>query len=311
MARRLVQAPNTYPTWFDYEAPVSLGFSPKFLTNFPREFLTVSPPPATLCYRVIEPADYGLRESATNWTEGGRKKYEFTFHADLPAPANRWTASPRGTVILLHGYGLAQFSLAPWALRLAQEGWRCVLVDLRGHGRSTGKQIYYGLCETNDLSELLDQLDHDGRLQAPVAAFGESYGAALALRWQGVEPRVRTVVSIAPYASLSNAVMNIRSEYTPWIPKPFVRAGLEKLPVMLAVPPAELDTTTVLARRPVTALFVAGSDDKIAPAPDVKALYAQASPGSAWFLVPDATHESLAYFMVDLVPPVLAWLARP
>src|SRR3954465_10892122 len=35
MANRMAQAPNTYPAWFAPKARVSLGFPPKFLTNFP------------------------------------------------------------------------------------------------------------------------------------------------------------------------------------------------------------------------------------------------------------------------------------
>ena len=130
MAHRMVQAPNTYPDWFAPEAPVLLGFSPKFLTNFPKQFVEVGPPAAKLCYRVVPPADYHLKVSSTNWLEHGRNQTEFDFHADIPGRTNNWSSAPRGTVVLLHGYGLAQFSMAPWALRLAEEGWQCVLVDL-------------------------------------------------------------------------------------------------------------------------------------------------------------------------------------
>ena len=84
MARRMAQAPNTYPTWFAPKAPVAVAFSPKFLTNFPKQFVAVGPPAAQLCYRVVEPADYHLKISSTNWLEHGRKQFEFTFHADLP-----------------------------------------------------------------------------------------------------------------------------------------------------------------------------------------------------------------------------------
>jgi pimeloyl-ACP methyl ester carboxylesterase len=288
---------------------VAVAFSPKFLTNFPKQFVAVGPPPARLCYRVVEPADYHLEISSTNWLEHGRKQFKFTFHADLPGGSNAWTSAPRGTVVLLHGYGLAQFSMAPWALRLAQEGWRCVLVDLRGHGKSTGKRIYFGVQEAHDLSRLLDELAHDGRLKEPVAAFGESYGAALALRWKTVEPRVRTVMAITPYAGLSNAVLNLCHEYAGWMPKMFVKAGLKKLPSVLEIPAGEFDTTTELARRPVTALFVAGAEDQITPVADVKQLRALAASGSELIVVPDATHESVTYFFADLVPPVLTWLS--
>ena len=59
-------------------------------------------------------------------------------------------------------------------------------------------------------------IDVDAR---PVAAMGESYGAALALRWKTDEQRVDSVVAIAPYAVLSNAVLNIRHEYAHWFPQ--------------------------------------------------------------------------------------------
>jgi len=248
MARRMVQAPNSYPTWFAPQAPVLLAFQPNVFTNIPREFFAVGPPPATLCYRVIEPADYDFSMASTNWTEHGLKRTEYDFRCVLPARTNAWTARPRGTVVLLHGYALAQFSMMPWALRLAQDGWRCVLVDLRGHGKSSGKKIYYGLQETRDLSQLLDHLREDGRLTEPVAAFGESYGAVMALRWETAEPRVRLVVAVTPYAGLSNAVMNLRSAYAGWVPKFWIKAGLRQLPSVLETTVGELDTTTELSR---------------------------------------------------------------
>ena len=309
MAHRMVQAPNTYPTWFAPKPPVELDFSPKLLTNFPAQFVAVGPPTTRLCYRIVEPADYQLTMSATNWMEQRRKQFKFEFHADVPGRSNIWTLRPRGTVILLHGYGLAQFSMVPWALRLAQEGWRCVLVDLRGHGKSTGKQIYLGIQEARDLSQLLDELARDGQLKEPVTAFGESYGAALALRWKTVDPRVQMVVAITPYAGLSNAVLNLRQEYAGWMPEWLIKAGLKRLPSVLAVPAGELDTTTQLARHPVAALFVAAAEDKITPVADVEYLRALAASGSELIVVPDATHETVTYFFVDLVPPVLAWLS--
>jgi pimeloyl-ACP methyl ester carboxylesterase len=211
----------------------------------------------------------------------------------------------------LHGYALGQFAMSPWALRLAEEGWRCVLVDLRGHGKSTGRRIYYGLRETRDLSQLLDALARDGRLSGPVAVMGESYGAALALRWKGLEPRVGAVVAIAPYAELAKSAMNLRADYAPWLPSGLVRAGLEKLPILLDTQPEELDTTTVLKDKPVPALFVAGGNDSIAPEADVRRLEKMGSRGSELVVVRRATHESLIYFFDDLVPPVLAWLGRP
>jgi len=307
-ARRMAQAPNTYPGWLAPAAPVELAFDQNLLVYFPARFADVGPPLARLRYRVVEPADYGLEIFSTNWLKGGRSNFKFTLSAAVPGRPNAWTPAARGTVVLLHGYGVAQFAMAPWALRLAQEGWRCVLVDLRGHGKSTGRRIYFGLRESRDLSQLLDRLARDHELAAPVAAIGESYGAALALRWKAAEPRVGSVVAIAPYAILSNAVLNVCHEYAAGLPQALVKAGLRRLPSVLRVEPSQLDTVTVLARSPVVALFVAGAEDNITPAADVRRLYQAAARGSELIVVPGATHEAVTYFFNDLVPPVLAWL---
>jgi pimeloyl-ACP methyl ester carboxylesterase len=268
----------------------------------------VGPPPARLCYRVVEPADYHFSVTSSNWLDRGEKEYEFHFKATLPGATNAYTAVPRGTVFLLHGYGEAQFSMLPWAYRLAEDGWRSVLVDLRGHGESTGKRIYFTVEETNDMIQLLDAMERDKAVAGPVAVMGESYGGVLALRWKTVDPRVGPVVAIAPYASLSNAVLNIRHDYAPLVPKFMVKEGIRKLPRLLRIRAAEFDTTTVLERKPVQALFIAGQDDTIAPPSAVERVQALALPGSEFVIVPEATHEALTYYFKDMVPVVLPWL---
>lgn len=310
MARRMIQAPNTYPTWFAPEAPVLLGFPTNLFQNFPKQFVDVGPPDAQLCYRIIEPADYHFAVTSTNWTEDGLKRTDFEFHAEIPARTNQRTTHPKGTILLIHGYALAQFSMMPWALRLAEDGWRCVLLDLRGHGKSTGDKIYYGLQEPHDLTQLLDKLTSTGQLQQPVAAFGESYGAVMAMRLKAEDPRVQTVVAITPYAGLSNAVMNLRYEYASWVPKTLTRAGLKKLPKLLNTSACELDTTTVLSQHPESVLLIAADDDKIAPLSEVKELRQLASSDSKLIVVPNSTHETVTYHFEDLTAPVLAWLSE-
>ena len=307
VAHRMIQAPNTYPSWLAPSALVLLAFNEKLLTNSPAQFAEVGPPAARLHYRVVEPADYHLQIIATNWLVHGEVQYQFAFHAG-PPQTNAWTTTPRGTVFLLHGYGLAEFSMVPWAWCLAQEGWRCVLVDLRGHGKSTGKQIYWGLNETRDMSQLLDVLTNQFHPATPVAVIGESYGAALALRWKTTDPRVGRVVAIAPYGVLSNAVLNICRDYASFLPSMIIKAGLKQLPVVLDVEADDLDTTTVLARHPVCALFVSGSNDKVIPPEDMRRLFKETLPGSKFVAVSDATHETVTYRFSEILPPVLAWL---
>jgi pimeloyl-ACP methyl ester carboxylesterase len=307
-ARRITQAPNRYPSWLAPGARVVLDYDGAIATNLPSKYVDVGPPEARLRYRVVPAGDYAFKVSATNEMEHGRSVFKFSFNSNVVGLTNEFTKSPRGTVVLLHGYGLGEYAMLPWAFQLAQDGWRCVLVDLRGHGKSTGKQISYGIHECQDLSQLLDALERDGHLSLPVAAVGVSYGAALALRWKGREPRVGPIVAIAPYAVLSNAVINICREYAPYLPLAFPRSGLKKVPSVLGVEPDELDPVAVLRRQPVKGLLIAANDDQITSWADMKRLEQALAPGSRLIVIPRATHETVAYRFPELAPLVQDWL---
>lgn len=308
MATRIVQAPNSYPSWLAPVAPVELAFADALLTNFPAQFLQIDTPVARLRYRVVAPADYQFRFASTNWIERGRSRSRFSFRATFPGQTNNWTAQPRGTVILLHGYGVGMFAMSPWSLQLAQQGWRCVLVDLRGHGKSTGSRIYFGTQETFDLSQLLDELSRAGKLAAPVVAVGHSYGAVTALRWRTTDARVQSVVALSPYAVLADAVLNISREYSSWMPESLLRSGLERLPGLLQVDQTEFDTRNILRRQSRPTLFIAGAADKITPATTARELFELNPKDSELLIVPNATHEALPYFFAAIEPVLADWL---
>lgn len=309
MARRLAQAPNTYPDLLSPSSPVELAFGSNYLAHFPARFVEVGPPPASLRYRVIEPRDYRVVCVASNWLKRGETHFRFSYHASVPGEENPHTGSPRGTVVLLPSYGSSQVILAPWALRLAQAGWRCVLVDLRGHGKSTGRRIYFGARETADLDQLLQALEPPGGLAEPLVAMGYSYGGAVGLEWAAANPRVRAVVAIAPYAELSEGVLNVRREYAAWVPAACVRAGLKRLPALLEASPEQLDPVKALAGRPVRALLIAGGRDAIAPVASVERLRVLHPAGSRMVVADQATHETIPFLFDELVGPVLDWLS--
>jgi len=60
----------------------------------------------------------------------------FVVDDDLHLTADVMGDGRRGTVILAHGGGQTRHSWASTAERLAQNGWRAVSLDLRGHGES-------------------------------------------------------------------------------------------------------------------------------------------------------------------------------
>ena len=108
----------------------------------------------------------------------------------------------KATIFLLHGIGDHKEDLQDWADHLTAAGYCTVRVDSRGHGRSTGKWLTYGVQESRDLSQLVDALG----IRGPIGVMGMSYGAATAIEWAGYEPRVQAAVAVAPFASLRDVV---------------------------------------------------------------------------------------------------------
>jgi hypothetical protein len=117
------------------------------------------------------------------------------------------------------------------------------------------------------------------------------------------------VVAVAPYAVLSNTVLNLRSQYAGWLPQSLIKAGLRQLPSVLGTTADQLDTTTQLTQHPVKALLVAADGDDIAPECDVAELQALAEPGSKMIVVHNSTHETVTYHFEDLAGPISEWLS--
>ena len=122
----------------------------------------VGPPAAKLAVAAIEPGDYGFAYDLRMTYAEGKAPHIDTFNARWRPAAEVRRMPPRGTVLLLHGYLQNRNFIVPWAVRLAQSGFRCVVLDLRGHGASTGDHISFGAFESRDISQVLDDLGRRG-----------------------------------------------------------------------------------------------------------------------------------------------------
>ena len=95
----------------------------------------MGPPAARIAVASIEPGDYGLTYDLQMEYADGKDPQHPQFTSIGDRRVRRAAARPpRGTILLLHGYLQDRNYVTPWAVRLAQAGYRCVLVDLRGHG---------------------------------------------------------------------------------------------------------------------------------------------------------------------------------
>lgn len=114
-------------------------------------------------------------------------------HVEQLSPEGR---ARHGTAVMLHGMG--SDSLASWYLTLAapfaESGYRVVMYDQRGHGRSERPPTGYALDDfVDDLEALLAALDVTG----PVHLLGNSFGGTVAFAYAVRHPeRVAAIVAI-------------------------------------------------------------------------------------------------------------------
>jgi pimeloyl-ACP methyl ester carboxylesterase len=273
----------------------------------------VGPPTAELAVAVLEPGFYDFRyeirvmENAKGqrWLEPG---FEWTLPARLRAQP------PLGTILLLHGYADARENMMHWGLYLAGVGYRCVLVDLRGHGRSTGKVIGYGAFETRDLQRLLDELQKRGLMSEKVGVLGVSYGASVGLLLAARDDRVGPVVALEPYSAAENAIVEFAHGVAPdraaRISDGTFAAAVAKAPKRGSFSWSDADVLAAMARLSTPVLFFHGEKDRWLSPENSKRLAAVAPAGSRLMLLKDDDHLSLSMKLVPIVNDVREWFGR-
>lgn len=310
LARQMVKAPNRVPEWVKPEGRVGLRWPAGTMGRFASGVATVGEPAVALHWRMVEPADYGLEVVPEARRPGDPPADDFTVRLRLPEEGLPPAREAIGTAFVVHGYGVDSASMFPWALALAEAGWRAVLVDLRGHGRSGGRRVYLGTLEVEDLRGLRRHLEAEGRVSGPFVVVGHSMGASIGLRWQAKDPAVRATVAFGPMAEFAPAAERVRAEYAPWVPRGWMRRATARVPGVLGIEPKALDTLPTVQGRAVRAYLVAGAGDRVTPPEESALLRTWLAPGSAFLIVGQVTHETLPYAFDQHGRRVIAWLAE-
>ena len=306
VAKLVVTAPNVQHAphsgdWADQWLKALCGGTNRFQSLT----VPVGPPEATLNALQLPPGDYKL-DFVSSVEHDGHGKRLFSLKA-IPRTNELAAIRERGTILLLHGYSIQKETMAPWAFVLAQAGFRVILVDLRGHGRSTGKMFSYGKYETADLVQLLDYLNANGVCGGKVGVLGISFGADLALQWAARDSRVAAVVAIAAYDQPEAAFVRFAQE----MKLPVSIKVLEQALVLVA---AQLDLRwtdwsggAAIRRLKAPVFLIGGGKDTISLPADLASLKEAAPAGTKSLVIPEANHFVIGYWFQEIADPVKAW----
>ena len=119
-------------------------------------------------------------------------------------------------VIISHGYTDNRFGALKYARFYLEQGWNCVIYDLRGHGENAPTFTSYGIREGQDIAALVQ----DTRSRYPdlirLGLHGESLGAASTISSLQYRPQVDFAVADCGFSDIENVLRGgFRSAHLP------------------------------------------------------------------------------------------------
>jgi len=203
----------------------------------------------------------------------------------------------RGSIVLFHGVRMQRRALRSAAEAFVDAGYRAILVDLRGHGESRGRFLTYGVRESQDVSRLLDELESRHLLQAPVGAYGFSYGGAVAIQLAARDRRIRAVAAVSTFSNVEQVVSDYAERYLPvlggHLPDPVIQSAVAEAGEIAGFEPREADARDAAARVRVPLLLMHGASDEQVRPYHSQALSRAAGDRATLVILPGETHASM------------------
>jgi fermentation-respiration switch protein FrsA (DUF1100 family) len=206
----------------------------------------------------------------------------------MPAQGGR----PAPAVLVCNGNGGNRALRAPLATALSRAGLSVLLFDYRGYGGNPGRPSEDGLAADARAAQAWlaarPEVDPDR-----IAYFGESLGAAVALRL-AVERPPAALIQRSPFTTLTD----VGRLHYPWLPVKWLLTD-------------RYGSAARVAQLTVPLLVIAGERDQIVPAALSRRLYDAASAPKRFMLVPGADHNDAALLNgPQTVDEILRFLAQ-
>lgn len=204
---------------------------------------------------------------------------------------------PRGTVLVVHGIYSSSSSMMGKARDLASAGYRAVLVDVRGHGQSSGEFLTFGLRESQDLSQVIDALAARGLWAGNLGVVGISYGATTSIHLAGRDPRVAAVVAIAPFNNMRQEVSHFAYATIPFSRKLMadetVQQAINRAGQIARYDPDLASADLAISQTSAPILLMHGDEDGLVPSEN-SAQLAWAGSGNVSFVqMPGLGHHGI------------------
>ena len=234
--------------------------------------------------RPASPAEAGLRcEEIIIRTPDGLALDSWLVKAERPA---------RGTVIYLHGVADCKIDGIALARLFRDNRYHVFLYDARRHGESDGLFCTYGYYEKNDVVTVIDYLrSRPDVAGSPIALFGTSMGAAVAIQAAAIDPRVRAVVAENSFATLRSIFDDYQRRMIK-LPFHYLRNLVIKRSELIARFRASAVSPLEAVRNiSIPLLVVAGERDTLIDSGYSRRLFEAAAEPKEFYSIPGASHS--------------------
>lgn len=202
----------------------------------------------------------------------------------------RFPPESRATVVVAHGVYANRRAMLPRARALLEQGWGVVLIDLQGHGESSGEAITLGHLERHDVAAAVAfvkarQPEHR------IGVIGISLGGAAAI---GASPmNVDAIVVEGTFSTAQRAIHNRVAKRAGPLALLLTPLLTCQLPWRLGVHVAELQPIAQIQRCGCPLLVANGTHDPYTPVNEARELFEAAREPKLFVTFPDAPHVDL------------------
>jgi uncharacterized protein len=192
------------------------------------------------------------------------------------------------TIVMVHGLSNNRQEPLHKAGYLHQAGYNLLVFDLRGHGKSDGSGSTMGYREPADVRAAVTEarsLD-----QGPIALFGYSLGASVAVEDAAIDPNVSAVIEDSGFSSVGDIFLARFSEVTRMPDLPWAAALVAFGELDIGTSLWNVAPVAMAARLHKPMLAIVGDADTIVPPAEGLALFAAAQGPKELLEVPGAGH---------------------
>ena len=209
---------------------------------------------------------------------------QYTLHVQLckcAEPSDKY-------VIITHGYTDNRYGSLKYMKLYLDQGFNCIIYDLRGHGANEPDFCSYSIRESQDLEKLIEDTKRRYGFHITLGLHGESLGAASTVAVLGLTQDIAFAVADCGFADIENVLkVGLRQMHLPaWM----VHLSSLASRIRYGYSFAQMQPIKALKNNQVPILFLHGADDTFI-VPDNSRRMSEATAGyREFYTLPGAGH---------------------